>query len=205
MASPFALPAPSGLGRPTGGSLSARDRARALYSGTGDRLRATGAAIQGYGSRAGGFVARKSQEDTVGGLFAQTLGASTAVGALGALDASPAGDWIREKTAGLAEPSTVVAAVAVTARAFGVDKRFMPKAVVDANSAVIRGILPVLAYKTGQRIPGAIANRTGGAAGGDVSVSGTPEASNPPTDAPPPASSAGAPEPEPIPGEATVA
>ena len=203
MASPFALPAPSGLGRPTGGSLSARDRARALYSGIGDRARSAGTAIQGYGSRAGTFVSRKAQEDTVGGLVAQSVGSATAVGALGALDSSPAGDWIREKTAGLAEPSTVVTVVGVTARALGIDKRFAPKAVVDANSAVIRGMIPVLAYKTGQRIPGAIANRTGGGGGG-VSVSGTPEATQSPVNAAP-ASPAGTSEPEPIPGEATVA
>lgn len=184
-----------------GSALSPRERARLLF---GDARRGVGGMVDrtraGVGSAFAG-LREAAKENTLGGVLASQTGPATAAGVMGAIDSTERGKALLEATGGWLKPSTAFAILGIAARGSRLDSS-LPRPLYRANTAMLKGMIPVWAYNAGARIPGAVSERMGGS----PSLSGAPAApalagANPTTERVGEMSS----EPSPVPGERTVA
>ncbi len=188
------LPGPYSLSRyGGGGGLDGyRERAARVFGQGMGGVRSFGANTGRQLAGVYGALGRAGKEDTLGGVVASVAGAGAATFAFGALDRTEMGMAMYEATGKWLKPSTAIAVVVGLMRGLGIDRRWAPKAIVSANTAILRGIIPVWLYGAGERTKDAVSSRLSG---------GSPQLSGPP------ASISGAQEQpaeiEPIPGEET--
>lgn len=134
-------------------------------------------------------IARSGERDTLGGVFARSVGpGSVALGA-GILDGSRVGEWVNEKTGGWLDASTAMGLLGGIAHGFKIDGWLHP-GLRRANRTMLSGIIPVWLYKRGVGIPDIVAGRV------KSGLTGTEEPAR--------ISGVETTPPEPIPGEQTV-
>lgn len=141
-------------------------------------------------------IARASQTDTLGSVFARSVGPGVAAGTMGALDHTEFGQKFRAATGDWISPSTALTIAGGVARGLGVDRKYLGKHITGANTKLLTGMFPVLMYKAGSNLPGALASQN------TAQRNRADKTAAPVKDAPAPAVSHVVVEP--IPGEATA-
>lgn len=128
--------------------------------------------------------------NTLGNLVSSQIGPGVGAASMGVLDNTAAAEWLAERTGGWLKPSHVIVGAGMLVRGLGIDRNYFGHGVSAANAALIRGMIPVWLYGIGERGPRVMKQKMGGGLPADApNISGA----TPPS------------EPEPIPGEATVA
>lgn len=151
-----------------------------------------GGAMVSRSAAAHAALARSAEKDTLGGVFARSVGPGAVALGAGVLDGSKAGEWVREHTGGWLDASTALGLVGGIAHGFRIDGWLHPS-LRRANRTMLSGVIPVWLYKRGLAIPDIVGGRMGGSSA--PQISGTAEAAK---SAPPKQ------EAPPIPGEETV-
>jgi hypothetical protein len=77
---------------------------------------------------------------------------------MGALDSTEFGQKFRAATGDWISPSTALTIAGGVARGLGVDRKYLGKHITGANTKLLTGMLPVLMYKAGSNLPGALTN-----------------------------------------------
>ena len=192
MATPL-LGSGSSLARRGGGSSVLRD----IWGRGSGNVRTLGQTIS---RTAGGLLRPPSPgtpaNNTLGNLVSGQIGAGVGAASMGVLDNTAAADWLAAKTGGWLQPSHVVVGAGMLMRGLGVDRNYLGHGFSAANAALIRGMIPVWLYGMGSRGPSVFKNKmAGNVSVATPNVSGVGESSSAPAAA----------QPEPIPGEETVA
>lgn len=194
-----ALPQSTGMAT-TGSSKATRfGKTRRFFGALRSKATTGGNVVKSSGRAAAAALAREFKTDlTVGGMAARQAAPAGATFVLGAINQTGMGKRFTEMTGDMVKPSTAATFLGMGLRFTGVDSKYLGRRFTHANTAMINGMLPVLAFQAGERAPEALRRAFAPEPSVAVKVSGVGEAT------PAPAAEKAAPEPEPVPGEASV-